>query len=328
MLVLDVNSLYNYPVLKSGAGVIRGRFAVMSLTLHSRDTTTRIHGVNDFNLSHTLESAQSFRWQLYDGWYYGVIEGRLLKIRQEGHVLDLASSADEDAVRLQAFLRHYLDLNRDLPTILRAVNIDPCIREAINAFWGMRLLNQGLWECLASYVLSQNNNVPRIKGIIRRLSAQFGERVNLDNYVDYSFPTPQAFAEVGVNALLECGTGYRAPYLWEVSTAVVTGTFNLGHLNELSYPLAKQQLMQLKGIGEKVADCICLFSLGHLEALPVDVWIKRIFEHVYFGRNATIREIREFGESYFGEHIGYAQQYLFHYARTFGLEKMIPNPHL
>ena len=328
MLVLDVNSLYNYRVLKSGEGAIRGRFAAMSLTLHSRDTTIRIHGVDDFNLSHTLESAQSFRWQLYDGWYYGVIEGRLLKIRQEGHVLVLASSADEDDVCLTTFLRHYLDLNRDLPTILRAVDVDACIREAINAFWGMRLLNQGLWECLASYVISQNNNVPRIKGIIRRLSAQFGEKVNLDNYVDYSFPSPQAFAEAGVKALLKCGTGYRAPYLWEVSTAVVTGTLNLDNLNEMSYPSAKQELMQLKGIGEKVADCICLFSLGHLEALPVDVWMKRIIEHVYFGRKATIREIREFGESYFGEHIGYAQQYLFHYARTFGLEKMIQNPHL
>ena len=300
----------------------------MSLTPHSRDKTIRIHDVSDFNLSHTLESAQSFRWRLYDGWYYGVIEGRLLKIRQEDQVLILASSADEDAGGLKTFLRHYLDLNRDLPTILLAVDIDACIHKAISAFWGMRLLNQGLWECLASYILSQNNNVPRIKGIIQRLSARFGERVILDNYVEYSFPSPQSLAEAGINALLECGAGYRAPYLWEVSTAIVAGTFNLNNLGEMSYPLAKHELMQLKGIGEKVADCICLFSLGHLQALPVDVWMKRIMEHVYFGRRASIREIREFGESYFGEHIGYAQQYLFHYARTFGLEKMIQNPHI
>ena len=300
----------------------------MSPTPHFTDTSIRIHDVTDFNLSHTLESAQSFRWQPYNGWYYGVIEGRLLKIRQEGQMLILASSADEDAECLKTFLRHYLDLNRDLLAILRAVDIDACIREAFRSFWGMRLLNQGLWECLASYILSQNNNVPRIKGIIQRLSARFGERISLDNYVDYSFPSPQALAEAGINGLLECGTGYRAPYLWEVSTAIVAGTLNLDNLDGMSYPLAKQELMQLKGIGEKVADCICLFSLGHLEVLPVDVWMKRIMEHVYFGRRASIREIREFGESYFGEHIGYAQQYLFHYARTFGLKKMIQNPHL
>ena len=300
----------------------------MSPTPHFTDTSIRIHDVTDFNLSHTLESAQSFRWQSYNGWYYGVIEGRLLKIRQEGQMLILASSADEDAECLKTFLRHYLDLNRDLLAILRAVDIDACIREAFKSFWGMRLLNQGLWECLASYILSQNNNVPRIKGIIQRLSARFGERISLDNYVDYSFPSPQALAEAGINGLLECGTGYRAPYLWEVSTAIVAGTLNLDNLDGMSYLLAKQELMQLKGIGEKVADCICLFSLGHLEVLPVDVWMKRIMEHVYFGRRASIREIREFGESYFGEHIGYAQQYLFHYARTFGLKKMIQNPHL
>ncbi|MDE0041556.1 MAG: DNA glycosylase, partial [Candidatus Poribacteria bacterium] len=215
----------------------------MSLTPQSRDEAIRINDVNDFNLSHTLESAQSFRWQPYDGWYYGVIEGRLLKIRQEDQMLILVSSADEDTECLKTFLRHYLDLNRDLPAILRAVDIDACIREAIRTFWGMRLLNQGLWECLASYILSQNNNVPRIRGIIQRLSARFGERVSLDNHVDYSFPSPQALAEAGTNALLECGTGYRAPYLWEVSTAIVGGTLNLDNLDGMSYPLAKQELM-------------------------------------------------------------------------------------
>ena len=328
MLVLVVKSLYNYHVLNPVQESFADVLFIMSLTPHSRDKTTRIHDVTDFNLSHTLESAQSFRWNACDGWYYGVVEGCLLKIRQDGQMLMLASSVEGDPECVTTYLRHYLDLDRDLSAILQAVDVDACIHEAIENFWGMRLLNQELWECLASYIISQNNNVPRIKGIIQRLSTRFGEKISLDNYVDFSFPSPQALAEAGVNALLECGAGYRAPYLWEVSTAIVAGTINLENLNRMSYPLAKRELMQLKGIGEKVADCICLFSLGHLEALPVDVWMKRIIEHVYFGRKASIREIREFGEGYFGENIGYAQQYLFHYARTFGLKRMIQNPHL
>ena len=161
-------------------------FLIMSLTPHSRDNTTRIHDVTDFNLSYTLESAQSFRWNSCGGWYYGVVEGRLLKIQQDGKMLMLASSVEGDSEYLTTYLRHYLDLDRDLPAVLQAVDIDECIHEAIENFWGMRLLNQELWECLASYIVSQNNNVPRIKGIIQRLSARFGERISLDNYVDFA----------------------------------------------------------------------------------------------------------------------------------------------
>ncbi len=224
--------------------------------------------------------------------------------------------------QLEALLCYYLDLNRDLPAILNAVDIDPYIHRAIKTYWGMRILNQDLWECLASFILSQNNNVPRIKGIIRTISARFGETVALDDQVDYSFPTPQALTEAGVDALFDCRMGYRAPYLWAVSSAIVEGEFNLETVKNMPYADTKRELMRFKGIGEKVADCICLFSLGHIEALPIDVWMKRIMEQIYLKRKASIREIREFAQSYFGEYLGYAQQYLFHHARTIGLEEM------
>ena len=233
------------------------------------------------------------------------------------------SSADEEGDQLEVFLRHYLDLNRDLAAILSAVNIDPFIHRSIETFRGMRILNQEVWECLASFILSQNNNVPRIRGIIHTISVRFGEKITLDDSVDYSFPTPQALAEAGVEALYDCRLGYRAPYLWAVSSAIAAGEFDLESLKSLSYAEAKRELMEFKGIGEKVADCICLFSLGHPQALPIDVWVKRIIEQLYLKRQASIREIREFAGDYFGEYLGYAQQYLFHYARTIGLESLL-----
>ena len=270
-----------------------------------------------------MECGQSFRWQPINSWYYGVVEGRQLKIRQEKQALIVESSDDEQPDRLEVSLRHYLDLNRDLPAILKAVDIDPFIHRSIETFRGMRILNQAVWECLASFILSQNNNVPRIKGIIRTISAQFGEKITLDDSVDYAFPTPQALAAAGVEALYDCRLGYRAPYLWTVSSAVAAGEFDPEALKSMPYAEAKRELMRFKGIGEKVADCICLFSLGHVQALPIDVWVKRIIEQLYLKRQASIREIRQFAEDYFGEYLGYAQQYLFHYARTVGLDSLL-----
>ena len=273
----------------------------------------QIQNVTDFSLKYTLESGQSFRWNRIDNAYYGVVEGRILKISQEGTTLCVESSTDEDAPCFVSYLRHYLDIGRDVPKILAEVNNDAYMHRAIEKLWGMRILNQELWETVASFILSQNNNVPRIRGIIRRLSERFGEPLTFAGYVDYSFPSPDALATATNAALLACGTGYRANYLQDAAQAVVRGELSLTAMKQMSYPEAKQALMRQNGIGEKVADCICLFSLGHLAALPIDVWIKRIFETLYLRRRATHREIREFAHNYFGDGVGYAQQYLFHY---------------
>ena len=273
----------------------------------------QIQNATDFSLKYTLESGQSFRWNRIDNTYYGVVEERILKISQEGTTLCVESSADEDEINFVPFLRHYLDIERDVPKILAEVNNDAYMHRAIEKLWGMRILNQELWEIVASFILSQNNNVPRIRGIIRKLSERFGEKLMLGEYVDYSFPSPDALATTTENELLACGTGYRASYLRDTAQAIVSGELSLTSIKQMPYLEAKQELMRRAGIGEKVADCICLFSLEHLAALPIDVWIKRIFETLYLRRRATHREIREFAHSYFGDSVGYAQQYLFHY---------------
>ena len=274
---------------------------------------TQSQNVTDFSLKYTLESGQSFRWERVDNAYYGVVEGRILKISQEGTILRVESSAAENETDFVRHLRHYLDIVRDVPKILAGVNKDAYMHRAIGRLWGMRILNQELWETIASFILSQNNNVPRIRGIIRRLSERFSERLTLAGYVAYSFPSPDVLATATEAELLACGTGYRSNYLRDTAQAIVSGDLSLTSLQQMPYTEAKQELMRRNGIGEKVADCICLFSLGHLMALPIDVWIKRIFETLYLRRRATHREIREFAHTYFGDSVGYAQQYLFHY---------------
>ena len=273
-----------------------------------------IQHLSDFNLQYTLESGQSFRWNRVDDAYYGVVESRILKIRQSDDTLIIDSSGNEPISR--AHLYHYFDLNRELASILAAVNVDAYIGQAINRFWGMRLLNQELWETIASFILSQNNNMGRIRSIIRTLSERFGSRLEFEEYADYTFPTSQVLVDAGVDEIFACGTGYRARYIWNAANNVASGELVLDALKRMDYAEAKHELMQLEGIGEKVADCICLFSLGHLIALPVDVWIKRIFETIYLRKRATAREIHEFAKNYFGEFVGYAQQYLFHYAQS------------
>lgn len=275
-----------------------------------------IDNITDFNLKYTLESGQSFRWNRIDNAYYGVVEGRILKICQENDTLMIYSSCDEDEITFTSQMSHYLDLNRDLAHILAAVNVDAYIDRAINRFRGMRLLNQEIWETLASFILSQNNNIARIRKIIRTLSKRFGQKVEYDGFVDYTFPTPNILAHAGINQIFECGAGYRASYLWNAANNVANGVLVLDTLKQLNYVDAKYELMKLQGVGEKVADCICLFSLGHLTALPIDVWIKRIFERVYICRTAKPKEIQEFAKQYFGKYVGYAQQYLFHYAQN------------
>lgn len=276
-----------------------------------------IDSLSDFNLKHTLESGQSFRWNWVGDAYYGVVEGQILKIRKKGdNTLLIDSSQDKDEQLFSTFMYHYLDLDRELASILDAVNVDGYIARAIEQFWGMRLLNQELWETIASFILSQNNNMSRIRGLISSLSERFGQKIEFEGFVDYTFPTAQTLADVGVDELLACGTGYRARYLWNAAVKVSNCEFMLDSLKKLSYTEAKHELMNLEGIGEKVADCICLFSLEHLEALPIDVWIKRIFEQVYLRKKASVHEIRQFANNYFGEYVGYAQQYLFHYAQN------------
>jgi N-glycosylase/DNA lyase len=176
---------------------------------------------------------------------------------------------------------------------------------------GMRILNQPIWECLISFILSSNNNVKRISGIVERLSERFGE--DMGGY--YVFPTPHALAQAGAEGVAACGAGYRAEYVAEAARAVASGTLDLECLPRLGYAEAQAKLMKLLGVGEKVADCVLLYSCVYREAFPVDVWVRKAVTSYYPTAGKTPKEIHAFADRRFGKLAGLAQQYLFYFER-------------
>lgn len=269
----------------------------------------------NFNLAHTLECGQVFRWgKVGKNEYEGIVDQGVIRIRQDKNRLFVCVSSPN---LTPSYIKSYFDLSLDLAYIYNTIGKDNHIKDAIRRFKGLRIIKQPLWECLASFIISAYNNIPRIKGIISKICTCWGERIVLDKRVYYSFPDAQVFADSTVKQLTRCGTGFRASYLKKAARAFLEKRLSIESLKKLPYPQAKARLMQLDGVGQKVADCVLLYSVGRLEAFPVDVWIKRVMEKWYFcNKNTSENTIREFAGEYFGAYAGYAQQYLYHYERN------------
>jgi len=278
-----------------------------------------------FNLDVTLCCGQVFRWERKGDWWYGVAADKAFKIRQANAELEFAN-VDEK------FVTHYFGLEDDLRQIRGKISKDEHIRKALQTFWGLRIVRQDPWECLVSYICATYKSIAAIKQMLLKLSKKFGERVALDGCDFYTFPTPDKLAKATANSLATCGLGYRAKYVLETSKRICESNVDLESLRKMSYPQAKETLLSFSGVGAKVADCVLLFSLGRLEAFPVDVWVKRAILNHYTDHfpkefiqkisrngsfsNAEYERLNAFGRSYFGEYAGYAQEYLYHYERT------------
>lgn len=267
----------------------------------------------DFNLALTLESGQVFTWTASAPWYYAAFGDALVKIRQDGAALEYASSGPEPT---PAALADYFALSDDLASILAAIDTDPYIHDAINALRGLRVLRQPSWECLVAFLMTPFNNIVRIRGMIRRVAETFGMPVALNGFASHVFPSPTALAAASERRLRALGLGFRAPFLAGTARRIADG-WDVASLRRMPYDEAKARIQELPGVGDKVADCILLFACGQSEAFPVDVWVQRVVERVYFrGRHRTARQIQAFARRRFGRYAGYAQQYLYHYART------------
>lgn len=254
--------------------------------------------INGFDLAETLECGQCFRWNRQeDGSYTGVASGRILNISREN-----LPRALEDP-----FWREYFDFGLDYEKIRSGLAAsDPVLARAAEFAPGMRILNQEPWEALCSFIISQNNNIPRIKGIVARLCREFGRDIG----GEYAFPPAEVLASLEEKDLGEVRCGFRARYLIDAAKKTARGEIDFDELKRIPLGEARAKLMTIVGVGPKVADCALLYGLHRLEAFPMDVWMKRAMGTLFPGREP---------ES-FGAYAGIAQQYIFHYSRM--------NPHL
>ena len=266
-----------------------------------------------FDLESSLESGQAHRWKKSDDWYSGVVRGEFIQIRQKGQTVEFMSGPSPEATAA-AMLRDYFRLDDDLDAIYLDINKDNRVADMVDKYPGLRILRTEPWECLVAFICSANNNIARIHQLMERMSEEFGNPVTLNGETRYTFPTPADLAEGGEMELRRLGLGFRAPYVDQASKAVLEGRLDLAALVQMPYPEAKEALMDMKGIGPKIADCIAIFSLEKLEAFPIDVWIRRALAEWYFPDQKTPPDkvLLEWAQDHFGRYGGYAQQYLFH----------------
>ena len=266
-----------------------------------------------FDLGASLESGQAHRWKKSDDWYAGVVRGEFIQIRQKAQAVEFSSgpSPEEAAAKM---LRDYFRLDDDIDAIYSDLNRDGRVAAMVNQYPGLRILRTEPWECLVAFICSANNNIARIHQLMERMSDEFGSPLTLNGLTRHTFPSPADLAEAGEDELRRLGLGFRAPYVDQASRAVLEGKLDLPALVRMPYPEAKAALMEQKGIGSKIADCIAVFSLEKLEAFPIDVWIRRALAEWYFPGQKTPpdRALLEWAQHHFGRYGGYAQQYLFH----------------
>jgi len=289
--------------------------------------------VRNYDLDATLDSGQAFRWQRQGRAWLGVIGQRPVRL-----------TSSPDGIRAETagpindwqWLRDYLQSDLDLAAVLAAFPDDLPMRNAVAACRGLRILRQDPWECLASFILSSTKQIVQIRQIVSLLCERFGEPLGggglrspenetLPAVADRryrSFPTAERLAAVTEADLRGCKMGFRAPYLLAAARQIAGGKLNLERLRRLPLAAARDELVQLPGVGNKIADCVLLFAYGFDGAFPVDVWVERALRQLYFAhRRVGGKRLRHFAATHFGPRAGYAQQYLFHYIRIHKLDR-------
>ncbi len=288
--------------------------------------------VRDYDLAATLDSGQVFRWQRVENSWHGVIRKHFVQLTQTADGIHAHAAAP---VTDWNFLREFLQSEVNLAAILNTFPDDEPMRAAVAACRGLRLLRQEPWECLASFILSSTKQIVQIRQIVALLCEWFGEPTtvgraspraanNLRHDKDgsrgrspHQFPTAEKIASLTEANLRDCKMGFRAPSLLAAARRIADGSFDLERIRQMNYAEARLELMKLRGVGGKIADCVLLFGYGFDAAFPVDVWIERALQELYFPRRrASEKRLRKFAATHFGPHAGYAQQYLFHYMRT------------
>ena len=262
----------------------------------------------DFNLNHTLDSGQFFRYASHEGWQYLVTRDKVFRVRQTNGRLEYEGASAR-------FIRRFFGLDQNFTAIKRQLQKDPVIAFAMNRYPGMRIIKQDPWECTIAFLCSQFSNIKKIRKNLECIAQQFGNEAYFKGRKFFTFPAPGEIDDLA--KLKTCAVGFRAKYIIGVNERVNDAYFT--RLRKLPYEQAKATLIELPGIGEKVADCILLFSLGFTEAFPVDIWMERALKETYLkGKNIPLKKMAAFGRERWGTLAGYAQQYLYHWRRLHG----------
>lgn len=277
-----------------------------------------LENVSDFNIKHIFECGQCFRWNYEeDGSYIGVFKNNVIKVKEDNNKIIFTGNVDGN---IKDICEDYFDIKTSYKEIKdRLSKIDNNMKKSICYGYGIRILHQDIWETLISFIISANNNIPRIKGIIERISQKYGSKIIFEGKEYYTFPTPDELGKASVEDLRKLGLGFRDKRIYETTKKVLNNEINLKSLdNEPTY-IVREKLLTLSGVGPKVADCIMLFALKRYEVFPIDVWVRRVMNDLYINKpdekevqNSTISRLAQ--EKY-GNLAGLAQQYLFYWRR-------------
>jgi N-glycosylase/DNA lyase len=295
-----------------------------------------LKNIKHFDPKHIFECGQAFRWNVEeDDSYTTVAYGKVINVKKENNDIILSNTNIED---FNNIWYNYFDLGRDYDEVIKELSKDPILAEAIEFGNGIRILNQEPFEMLISFIISANNQIPRIKKSIELISQNYGEKIDTEGrfscvietatveqsiYSKYhSFPSPESLAKATSEGLREiCKVGFRDIRIKMTTKKIADGIFDLHKIFELSRDEGKERLMTLPGVGPKVSDCILLFAFNKSDAFPVDVWVKRVMEYFYLKEETNVKLIGAHGAKLFGSLAGFAQQYLFYYARELNIGK-------
>ncbi|CEQ19273.1 DNA-3-methyladenine glycosylase family protein [Paraclostridium sordellii] len=289
------------------------------MKIYEKDNKVILEGVSDFDPKHIFECGQCFRWKDQgDGSYTGVAKGRVINVFREGDTIYLKNTNLED---FNNIWKDYFDLDTDYSKIKNELrNMDEYLEKATEFGWGIRLLRQDPWEMIISFIISSNNRIPMIQKAIKNLSREYGTYIGSYEGEDYyDFPTPQQLSKASIEEIRACSTGFRDKYIKSTTEEVIKNNDDVYSYRNLSTEDCIKELLKFNGIGPKVGDCIALFGMQKYDTFPVDVWVKRVMQEFYVEDDMSLPKIRKYAIDKFGDLSGFAQQYLFYYARELGI---------
>ena len=267
----------------------------------------KLYNIDHFSLDETFLCGQCFRWEKDEnGVFYGVVGNAAAKMYYHDENTIYIESTNPDLV----YWSRYLNFSCDYNKAEKFLCLDEHLKEPAKVGSGIRILRQDIWETIVSFIISANNNIPRIKKIIEKLCQLYGEKIEFDGKVFYGFPSPKTLASLKLSDLAEIKAGFRDKYILDAAKKVSSGEIDLAALERMDDKEAKKELMRIKGVGTKVADCVLLFSLGRHSVFPLDVWTKRIVTSLY---GVEEKSVTEFVRKKFRNYSGIAQQYLYYY---------------